>query len=1187
MDYHRHPAYTAAFGLRMPQRAYHAPIVVVCLLLFFELCLACAQAGGADDAVAGASGPNRRLPDVVGVTHVSGRYHLTDADFLNEGADRILALGSKVIKVWCADPKGSYPFNSDWPKMSSLVDVARSPYFRTLFEKPFSTYIMMCFSMGRGGGYWKGGISEQQKLDEQRQFYQLAKHLLTTYRNTGKTFVIQHWEGDWLIRGNFDAKADPSPQAVEAMIEWLNARQAGVNRAREELGQVGVKVYHAAEVNRVVDSMKTGRPNMVNKVLPHTKLDLVSYSAWDAAVEHYRDPNVLRDALNFIAAHAPDSPDFGARNVYIGEFGMPENNYSAEQIREAIPNAVRTGLDWGCPYIVYWQLYCNELSGKQKQTPVKTNDGVRGFWLIRPDGSKAWTWQYFHALLAGPAEATARFYVSPSGNDAWSGKAASPNAEASDGPFKTLEAARDAIRRLTNPGALPPGGAEVNLRGGLYNITGTFELTGRDSGAEGRPIVYRAYRDQEVRIVGGRQINGFEPVTDPPTLARIEPQYRDKILRADLKAQGITDFGQLKPRGFGRPTYPAGLELFFDDKPMRLARWPNDGWTKIAAVPAGPQGGKFTYEGDRPSRWAARDDAWLHGYWTWDWADSYEHIKSIDPATKQIATHQPHGAYGYKPAQRYYALNILEELDQPGEWYLDRNTGSLYFWPPSPIEKARVFVSILEKPLVSMRDVSHVTLRGLILECTRGNAVEITAGSDNCVADCTLRNIGNTAVRINGGTRNGVDGCHIHQTGDGGISLAGGDRKTLTPAANYARNNHIHDYSRWSRTYRPAVNISGVGNRAAHNLIHDAPHTAILFGGNDHLLEFNEIHDVCRETGDVGAFYTGRDWTTRGTVIRHNYFHDIRGPYTHGAMAVYLDDAASGTTIYGNVFYRASRAAFIGGGRDNIVENNIFVECEPAVHIDARGLGWAKEYAVKGGGWHMYDKLAAVAFDKPPYSTRYPKLATILEGDPAIPSGNIVRRNIRTGGRWMDLQGVDPKLVTIEDNFTEADPRFVDPDNMNFQLKDDSPAYKLGFKKIPIEKIGPVTSRRPSLRVRIIPSPPLKSVSFSREHYVEHAKHLVYISKTRRELEKIYYGDGAMFSPFEGQRYILRDQPTGGPKGQVLKVTVLFRPADVSDDVFQDPNKFRKWMREQKGYGSEDDIIVDVSAPYWEPPCFD
>jgi hypothetical protein len=241
-------------------------------ILTLGVCIGCGQGGSATSAGAGKNNP-KQLPDIVGVTHVDGKYHLTEKDFLNEGADQILALGSRVIKVWFHNPPKSYSFNSQWPPMPSMVETARSPYFRKLFDKPFTTYIMMCFSKGRGAGYFRNDITAEQELDEQRQFYELAKHLLTTYRQTGKTFILQHWEGDWLIRASYNGNVDPTP---------LNARQAGVNQAREEVTPDGVHVYHAAEVNRVVASMKDGKPNLVNTVLPHTKLDLVSYSAWDA-----------------------------------------------------------------------------------------------------------------------------------------------------------------------------------------------------------------------------------------------------------------------------------------------------------------------------------------------------------------------------------------------------------------------------------------------------------------------------------------------------------------------------------------------------------------------------------------------------------------------------------------------------------------------------------------------------------------------------------------------------------------------------------------------------------------------------------------------------------------------------------------------------------------------------------------
>ena len=303
------------------------------------------------------------------------------------------------------------------------------------------------------------------------------------------------------------------------------------------------------------------------------------------------------------------------------------------------------------------------------------------------------------------------------------------------------------------------------------------------------------------------------------------------------------------------------------------------------------------------------------------------------------------------------------------------------------------------------------------------------------------------------GSRHSVVGCDIYQTGEGGISLSGGDRITLTPADHLAANNHIRQFGRIYRTYRPAVGVNGVGIRVVHNLIHDGPHNAIQLSGNDHLIEFNEIYDVCYETGDVGAFYMGRDWTARGTIIRHNFFHDIRGPGLHGAMAVYLDDAASGIQIVGNIFYRASRAAFIGGGRDNLVDNNIFVDCEPSVHVDARGIGWMAYHVEKDG--IMPERLAAMPYRDEPWRSRYPELLTLLDDEPGAPKGNVVRRNISVDGRWSDIQEPAIPLVLQEDNLIDQDPHFVDAENLDFRLRSDSPAWDLGFREIPVDRIGP------------------------------------------------------------------------------------------------------------------------------------
>jgi len=665
----------------------------------------------------------------------------------------------------------------------------------------------------------------------------------------------------------------------------------------------------------------------------------------------------------------------------------------------------------------------------------------------------------------------AAFFVATDGNDAWSGKLPEPNAAKTDGPFATLGRARDEIRKR----GVPTGGVTVEVRGGVYEVSRPLELGKGDSGRADAPVIYRARKGEEVRLVAGKVVTGFRSVTDPEVLERLDPAARGKVVQADLRALGVTNFGRASE---------GGIELFFKEKPMTLARWPNEGFTRIKQMVGEAvrrdrhmthKVGKWVYEGDRPRRWVGEKEPWVHGYWFHDWSDQKHRIKSIDVEQRTIEAHPPYHGYGYRKGKWYYAFNLLSELDTPGEWYLDRETSILYFWPPKPIRGGDAIVSVLPT-MVTMKDVSHVTLRDVTIEGTRGNAVNIRGGASNRVIGCTFRNLGGWAVTVGGGKGNGVIGCDIYNTGRGGIALNGGDRRTLTPAGHFAENNHIHHYARIKRVYQPGIALQGVGNRASHNLIHNAPHMGMGFGGNDHVIEFNEIHSVCYESNDAGAIYTGRNWTMRGHVIRHNYFHHICGFEGRGCVGVYLDDSFSSAAIVGNVFYKVTRAAMIGGGRDNAIENNIFVDCVPAVHVDDRAVGWAKRYCEPGGGWRMQEKVAEVPYKEGAW-TKYPNLAKILDDEPYLPKYNVVARNIFVRGKWDGIRKGARPYVTLEANLIDEDPLFVDEARQNFQLRDDSPAYELGFERIPVERIGlQKDERRASWpvehSVRSMPKPP-------------------------------------------------------------------------------------------------------------------
>jgi len=633
------------------------------------------------------------------------------------------------------------------------------------------------------------------------------------------------------------------------------------------------------------------------------------------------------------------------------------------------------------------------------------------------------------------------FYVATDGNDT--------NAGTVEKPFATLEKARDTIRQQRAQG-LPSGGVTVWLREGKHFLTQSFALTGQDSGEPDKPIIYRAYPGEKVRLIGGRELRAdrFSLVTQAnPVWSGLDPAARGQCLQAGLSSQGITESSD-----------PLRMELSLNGELMPLARWPNEGFVRTTSA---ENDITFGYADPRPERWATAPDAYASGYWRHGWANRIEKIAAIDTTNKKI-TLAKSPSYGIQANKPYYVLNLVQEIDRPGEWYHDRDRAILYFWPSSGLDNAEILMSTPAEPMISLKDASYIRLEGLTIEMGADDGIEISGGRDNLVANCTIRNIRKDGITLSG-ENNGVAHCEIHGIGETGVILLGGDRRQLISCGNFVRDCRIHDFGRWERTYAPAVQINGVGCIAANNLLHDGPHSAILFGGNEHLIERNEIYGVCYEVDDAGSIYCGRDWGLRGNVIRHNFFHDIQSglPGSNGVHAVYLDDCASGITVFGNVFYQISgRAIMCGGGRDNTIENNVIVKCGSAHFTDRRGKVWID----KDESWKLLDKIKRYNYTEPPWSTRYPRLAHILDNgyeQAKEPEGCVIRGNIGwRNKRWLEKNclgacgGFD--FYTIENNIEDQDPRFVDEQKLNLALRDDSPAYSLaGFQRIPFEQIGP------------------------------------------------------------------------------------------------------------------------------------
>ena len=336
----------------------------------------------------------------LGATHYAGTYCLTKEPYLIEGAKALERFGFGVAKFWFdVRGLGGYSFNSEWnlPRNATLVDLAKHPYFAEVFRMPFTTFALEVTPAGKHSNQlWRE--DDECFVETEKQMHDLARHLLKTYRDRDVTFVLQNWEGDWMVRGSFtEFPGRDAPKRFEAMRRWLTARQQGIKRARKEVGETKARVLHALEVNKVLDSLQ-GVPTLTTEVLPHVDVDLVSWSAYDSmkdAVTAWHGVEIIR---HFARPHS----DGTKPPVFIGEIGNPENEggKTEAQIREWWDTRLAVFLELDVPWIIHWELYCNEpKEGKRGPKRICAAEELRGFWVLRPDGSVSWSGKYLQELL--------------------------------------------------------------------------------------------------------------------------------------------------------------------------------------------------------------------------------------------------------------------------------------------------------------------------------------------------------------------------------------------------------------------------------------------------------------------------------------------------------------------------------------------------------------------------------------------------------------------------------------------------------------------------------------------------------------------------------------------------------------------------------------------------------------------
>lgn len=732
--------------------------------------------------------------------------------------------------------------------------------------------------------------------------------------------------------------------------------------------------------------------------------------------------------------------------------------------------------------------------------------------------------------------AAAKLYVATNGNDS--------NDGSEGAPFATVQKAKDAIRAMNTAGTLPAGGVTVYLRGGTYYMEEGMTFTAEDSGKEGSVITYTSYPGESVTVSGQIPLepSWFKPADDAAKKIMLDKKAADNVLMVNLKEHGIEDYGELSTRGyhyFNKGRY-AQAELIVNDENQTLARYPNKGSISVPSADVDAASFGFRYSDDRVAKWKDAKDAYITGTISINYENNTYPIEKID-TTKKMLTIKEGRINTYYTNGWFFGQNLLEELDSEGEYYIDRDSGVLYYYPPSDFTsgKYEVGLSMLKTPVFHFDGAQYVTVSNITMKGGRGYAVlgasagykvptfkeflvgrgadlkgaNFTKGSGSSVyisnpddypdaqvfpghvwdgftdegaginhievKNCNIFNFGSGAIIING-TDVHLENNHIRNIGGTALYLRGGDLETLTPSGNTIINNNIHRVGYLQKAYVPAIAMHGVGIHVAYNDLYDAPHCIFNYHGNDHIIEYNKIHDAVKECLDMDAIYTRNEYVPqwRGSVIRNNYIYNIGifpvGEYTKqlNVSGIRTDNYGHALQIYNNIFANIGSdgannvIGVTAQGNRNMIKGNLFLDCSATFRgwdTYAPGATWDMSKQEEKERVELAEKYAA----NPVFAEKYPELATFRNEYYKSVATNEFDNNLvvnlkfklsQTNGT-VNPQGSRgaPELIKGTNNFvTTTDPGFTDYENGDYSLKSDSEVFQKidGFQNFDMSKMG-------------------------------------------------------------------------------------------------------------------------------------
>ena len=706
-----------------------------------------------------------------------------------------------------------------------------------------------------------------------------------------------------------------------------------------------------------------------------------------------------------------------------------------------------------------------------------------------------------------------KIFVSAVGDDSGDGS--------EEEPLKTLEKAIDVANEMREDSDKL---IEILLCEGTYSVTNTIKII--NSQKDDSLLKISAYQDEKVTINAGVDIplSAMNIADSNFTNAIIDKPNAGSVLQYNLKDAQIEDLGEISLRGhLISDEKEAQAELSLNGEVQKLAGWPNGEYTGLIKPTDSNEYGKRTKSGiangcsfkvnyDRPSQWSKPEQAWLSGTIGPNYEFDYYPVSRFDSEEKRV--YLSRGALEKYYTEPYYRFeNVPEELDEPGEYYIDRQSGMLYFYPPEDAPKDSVLTITMSTPTLDVsgkapnsmfriENSKNIVFENLIFKGGRGSAITGKNNSNIQFINCEINSFGENGIRFDTSTDIKISDCKIHDVGQDGILFVScGNYQTLSPSNIVVSNNDIYNFARLERSYKTGIDFGYrcVGATAANNHIHNGPHAGMIFYGVNNDIYGNEFDNLVTEFSDMDALYCNNSnypWE-RGNKIHNNYFHDIgkssmNGRHQINVRAIRTDNRGCGLNIYENLFYNIGDGgngngnngigAITAEGTRNRIFNNLFVDCNeayfntlqykeietaddgtlyPDTIINSSGV----EVANTINGAKVADLKKQMENYLPVYGKQFPELYNYFYEHPNMSKTNEFKNNmiINIAIPLSNFNGTQNEegfrgsqmLTAASGNYVStSDPGFVSYDNGNLELSSSATSLVEGLPNFEMSSFG-------------------------------------------------------------------------------------------------------------------------------------